>query len=101
MMASSISTLRAPFNALDGIAGRVVTPGDPAYDTTRAVFYGDVDKHPAPVVRGATAADVRRSVDLARTHGSELAIRSGGHSIAGHSSTEGGLVIDLREMASI
>jgi FAD/FMN-containing dehydrogenase len=100
-MASPINTLPSALQTLESVAGRVITPDDLAYDTTRAVFYGDVDKHPAAIVRVADVDDVRRAIAGARTGGYELAVRSGGHSVAGHSSTEGGIVIDLRDMAKI
>ena len=87
--------------SLAGIAGKVITPGDPAYDKARAVFYGGIDKHPSAIVRVTSADDVRRVIATARREGRELAVRSGGHSVAGHSTTEGGLVIDLRDMARI
>jgi FAD/FMN-containing dehydrogenase len=100
-MSLPINTLSTSIQTLENIAGRVVTPDDPAYDKARAVFYGDVDKHPAVIVRVANLDDVRRAVAAARAGGYELAVRSGGHSVAGHSSTEGGLVIDLRDMSRI
>jgi FAD/FMN-containing dehydrogenase len=100
-MSSSINTLPSSLQALETIAGRVVTPDDSAYDQTRAVFHGNVDKHPAAIVRVANADDVRHVIAVAVTGGYELAVRSGGHSLAGHSSTEGGIVIDLRDMARI
>jgi FAD/FMN-containing dehydrogenase len=84
-----------------GIKGRVIVPTDPAYDDARAVFYGGIDKRPAAIVRAATVADVQRIVSIARDDGLELAVRSGGHSIVGHSTTDGGIVLDLRAMAGI
>ena len=87
--AISISQDRADLN------GRVIAPDDAGYDEARTVFYGGIDRRPAAIVRAADAADVARVVALARETGLELAIRSGGHSIAGHSATEGGIVLDL------
>ena len=86
---------------LSGLDGRVITPGSATYEQSRAVFYGGIDKHPSAIVRVADADDVRRVVTAAREEGLELAVRSGGHSPVGHSSTEGGLVIDLRDMHRI
>jgi FAD/FMN-containing dehydrogenase len=94
-------TLRPSIQDLEQVDGQLITADDPTYDATRAVFYGDVDKHPAAIVRVANVDDVRRAIAAARRGGLELAVRSGGHSIAGHSSTEGGIVIDLRDMARI
>ena len=87
--------------AFPDIDGSIITTDDPAYDATRAVFYGGIDKRPTAIVRVATVEDVRRAVALARDGGFELAVRSGGHSIAGHSTTDGGIVIDMRGMAKI
>jgi hypothetical protein len=83
------------------VAGRVITPQEEGYDDARAVMYDFADSHPAAVVKVATAADVAAVVDIARESGLELAVRSGGHSGAGHSTTDGGLVIDLRDMHEI
>jgi len=79
----------------------VITPGDPNYDKARAVFYGGIDKRPAAIARVASVDDVRRAIATARAGGFELAVRSGGHSVVGHSTTDGGIVIDLRDMAKI
>ena len=88
-------------NTLDGVTGRVIVPDDPAYDQARTVFYGGIDKRPAAIVRVANVGDVQRVIDVARVCGYELAVRSGGHSIVGHSTTDGGIVIDLRSMSKI
>jgi hypothetical protein len=100
-MPSSAETARQSLDALAEVKGRVITPEDPSYDASRSVFYGGIDKHPTAIVRVADVDDIRRVIALARDEGYELAIRSGGHSIVGHSSTEGGLVIDMRAMSSI
>jgi FAD/FMN-containing dehydrogenase len=100
-MTSSTQPTRPHFNSLTEITGRVITADDPTYDQTRSVFYGGIDKRPSAIVRVANADDVRRVIELARDGGYELAVRSGGHSVAGHSTTDGGLVIDLREMSKI
>ena len=100
-MSTPIDTLPAPLQTLDDIGGRVVLPGDPTYEATRALFYGGVDHRPAAIVRVADVNDVQRTIAAARRGGYELAVRSGGHSIAGHSSTDDGIVIDLRDMAKI
>jgi FAD/FMN-containing dehydrogenase len=82
--AISIPKLRAALNS------RVITPDDPGYDKVRSVFYGGIDRRPALIVRVADATDVSRVVELARESGMELAVRSGGHSGAGHGTTDGG-----------
>lgn len=91
----SIPQLRATFN------GRVIAPDDAGYDEARTVFSGEFDRRPAFIVRVADATDVSRVVSLARETGLPLAIRSGGHSGAGHSATDGGIVLDLRDMKAL
>jgi FAD/FMN-containing dehydrogenase len=83
------------------IAGRVIMPGDPDYDDARQVFLGDVDRRPAAIIRVADTSDVARVIAFAREHDVELAVRCGGHSNAGHSTTEGGLVLDVRDLRTI
>src|SRR6185503_176088 len=90
--ALSIPKLRA------ALKGRVIGPDDAGYDEARTVFIGGVDRRPAIIVRVADAADVSHVVSLARETGMELAVRSGGHSGAGHSVSEGGIVLDLSGM---
>ena len=94
-MGISIPELRAAFK------GQVIVPDDAGYDAARSIFYGGIDRHPAVIIRVADAADVSRVVSLARESGLELAVRSGGHSPAGHSVTEGGIVLDLSDMRAL
>src|SRR5215510_13362056 len=91
----SISELRERFN------GRIIAPGDSEYDKARTVFYGGVDRHPAVIIRVANAKEVAQVISLARENELELAVRSGGHSNAGHSVTEGGIVLDLSGMKDL
>lgn len=91
----SVSELRALFN------GKVIAPDDPRYEEARTPFYGGMDKHPAAIVRAADAGDVSRLVSLAREHGFELAVRSGGHSNAGYCTSDGGIVLDLSAMKKL
>lgn len=86
---------------LKAVTGRVITPDDAGYDQSRAVFYGDIDKRPAAIVRVSGVDDIRRAIATARDYDYELAVRSGGHSAVGHSTTEGGLVIDLRDLSKV
>jgi FAD/FMN-containing dehydrogenase len=83
------------------IGGRIITPDDADYDEARRVFLGDVDGHPAAIVRVADANDVARVVTLARDNDIDLAVRSGGHSNAGQSTTDGGIVIDVRDLNAL
>ena len=85
----------------DQLSGRLLTPGDPDYEAARIVFAGDIDRHPALIVRVAGSDDISSAIAFAREQGLELALRSGGHSAAGHSTTDGGLVIDLRDMKQL
>jgi FAD/FMN-containing dehydrogenase len=81
--------------------GRVMSPDDDGYDDARALFYGGLDRRPAVIVRVADETDVARVIGYARRHELELAVRGGGHSNAGHSTTEGGIVLDLKDMKAI
>jgi len=97
-MATTTPTIDALSDSLDG---RVIRPDDGDYDDARAVFYGGIDKRPAAIARVASDQDIRRVVDAARESGVELAVRCGGHSLTGASSSEGGIVLDLRDMKTI
>jgi FAD/FMN-containing dehydrogenase len=91
----SIPDLRATIN------GQVIGPDDPEYDKARTVVAGGIDRHPAVIVRVANVEDVAAVIRLARETGLELAVRSGGHSGAGHSVTEGGIVLDVSDMKAL
>jgi FAD/FMN-containing dehydrogenase len=97
MRATSTST--AELGA--GLDGRIIVPGDTGYDEGRAMFYGGHDLRPAVIVRAASEDDVVRTIAFAQDSGLELAVRSGGHSGAGHSSTDGGIQLDLADMRSL
>src|SRR5258708_21531023 len=83
------------------VTSRVITPAEADYDQARTVFYGGIDRRPLAIVRVANANDVASVVSLARETGIELAVRSGGHSIPGHSVSERGIVLDLSEMKAL
>ena len=83
------------------LRGVLCLPGEPGYDQARTVWNGMIDRRPAAIVRAAGAADVVRAVKLARQHRLLLAIRGGGHNIAGNAVCEGGLMIDLSPMKSV
>ncbi|HSC49831.1 MAG TPA: FAD-binding oxidoreductase [Gaiellaceae bacterium] len=91
----SIAELRAE------LAGPVLGPGDPGYDAARRVFLPAVDRRPAAIVRPADAGEVAHVVSLAREAGLELAVRGGGHSQAGHGTSEGGIVLDLAGLTAL
>ena len=83
------------------VRGQLIRPEDDGYDAARTVFYGGFDRRPALIVRVKDATDVSNVIALARESGLELAVRSGGHSVAGHSTTDGGIVLDLSEMKNL
>jgi FAD/FMN-containing dehydrogenase len=85
----------------EGLRGELVRPTDPSYDEARSIWNAAHDKRPALIVRCLGVADVVRSVEFARSEGLTLAVRGGGHSIPGFSTTDGGLVIDLSPMNSV
>ena len=83
------------------LRGRLIEAGHPEYEEVRTVFLGGIDRRPAAIARVADAADVARVITFARESGIELAVRSGGHSGGGHGTTDGGVVLDLREMKGL
>lgn len=80
--------------------GQLITPSDADYEAARRVFAVHADRRPAVVVRPTDAAQVARAVMLARESGLPIAVRSGGHSLAGHGVSDGA-VIDLSAMGSV
>ena len=83
------------------VRGQLIRPEDDGYDEARTVFYGGFDRRPALIVRVKDATDISHVIALARESGLELAIKSGGHSVAGHSTIDGGIVLDLVEMKDL
>ena len=83
------------------LTGSIVLPDDPAYDAAREIHNSRFDRHPAFVVRVANAEDVAAAVRFAGAHGLELAVRSGGHSLKGDSTSDGGIVVDLSPMKGL
>jgi FAD/FMN-containing dehydrogenase len=93
---------REAVQALRGtLRGEACFPGDPGYDAARTIWNAMIDRRPAAVIRAAGAADVRRAVRLASEHGLLLAVRGGGHNIAGNAVCDGGLLLDLTPMRSV
>lgn len=74
---------------------------DPRYDEARAVYNGMIDRRPAVIAECATAQDVAHALELAGREGYAVAVRAGGHSVAGMSVIDGGLIIDVRPMKAI
>ena len=83
------------------LEGRIIRPGDADYDEARAVWNGMIDKYPALIARCANASDVIAAVNFARTNNLVVAVRGGGHNVAGSAVCDDGLVIDLSLMKGI
>jgi FAD/FMN-containing dehydrogenase len=83
------------------LVGRVVAPGDAEYETARRVWNGMIDKRPAAIARCADADDVATAVRFAADRGLPLAVRGGGHNVAGTAVVDDGLVIDLSAMRAV
>jgi FAD/FMN-containing dehydrogenase len=83
------------------LRGSLCLPGEPGYEQARTIWNAMIDRRPAIVVRAAGVNDVMRAVEFARKHGLQLAVRGGGHNIAGNAVCEGGLMLDLTLMKSV
>ncbi|MDQ2661214.1 MAG: FAD-binding oxidoreductase [Actinomycetota bacterium] len=83
------------------VTGRVLEPGDDAYDAARTVWNAMVDRRPRYVVQCTDAADVAASVRFANEKGLDIGVRCGGHGIVGHAIADDGIVIDLRPMGAV
>jgi FAD/FMN-containing dehydrogenase len=83
------------------LRGHLLRAGEDGYDDARNIWNGMIDRHPALIVRCAGVADVIHCVDFARAHHLLVAVRGGGHNVAGHAVCDGGLMIDLSGMKSV
>ena len=83
------------------IAGSVLSPSDPEYENARRIHNGLIDRRPALVARCHGTADVQAAVRFARERGLEIAVRGGGHNVAGNAVCDGGLMIDLSAMRGV
>ncbi len=83
------------------VRGKIVRPGDEDYEVARKVWNGMIDRHPSLVLYCAGVEDVRRAVDFAGANNLLVAVRGGGHNVAGNAVCDGGLVIDLSRMKGI
>jgi len=86
---------------LRGLRGTLCTPADRDYDQARSIWNAMIDRRPAAIVRAASVDDVVMTVNFARENRLDLAVRGGGHNIAGHAVSEGGITLDLSSMKSI
>jgi FAD/FMN-containing dehydrogenase len=91
----SIETLLAE------LRGRLLLPGEPGYDSARTSWNAMIDRRPALIVRAAGVADVIAAVRFAAAHDLLLAVRGGGHNVAGNAVCEGGLMLDLSAMRGV
>jgi FAD/FMN-containing dehydrogenase len=83
------------------LRGELLLPNDHGYDTARRGYNRLHDRRPAVIVRPADGGDVARALEFATSAGLEVAVRSGGHSLAGYGTTEGGVLFDLPAMHAI
>jgi FAD/FMN-containing dehydrogenase len=86
---------------INGFRGQLITADHAEYDTARAVWNGAVDRRPRLIARCSGTADVAAAVRFARDHDLEIAIRGGGHNVAGTASCDDGIVIDLSAMRAV
>ena len=86
---------------IGNMRGPVVRPMDADYDTVRSLYNGMIDKCPMMIARCTDVADVVAAVNFARQNDLRVAIRGGGHNVAGRALTDGGVMIDLAEMKGI
>jgi FAD/FMN-containing dehydrogenase len=83
------------------MTGPVLDPRDPEYEEARKVWNGTIDRHPALIARCQTDDDVIAAIKLAKQHDLLVAVRGGGHNVAGYAVCDGGLVIDLSPMRDV
>jgi len=105
ILTQSGGTAKIPGEALEGLAavlrGSLCTAGDAGYEEARTIWNAMIDRKPGLVVRCQGASDVIQAVKLAKEHNAALAVRSGGHNIAGNAVCDDGLLIDLSQMKSV
>jgi FAD/FMN-containing dehydrogenase len=94
-------TLMDALSGMDRISGKVIGPNDDGYDAARQTFNATIDRRPAAIVQCRSTPDVVAAVRAARNSGFAIAVRGGGHGVAGHAVADGALVVDLREMRRV
>ncbi len=102
LSSTKINTADFPVEKLrSAFDGRLIAPADAGYDEARRLNYGGMEHRPALIIRAKNAGDIQRAETLARDSGSELSIRSGGHSLSGHGVSDGGVMLDLSQMKAM
>ena len=97
-----MSTITPDVRALgEDFRGELIHPGEPSYDDLRAVWNGSIDRRPGLIARCTGVADIRSALAYARRTGGPVAVRGGGHSFPGHSTCDGGIVLDLSPLKGI
>jgi FAD/FMN-containing dehydrogenase len=100
-----MSTITWDTHALDELTadfrGALVHPGEPSYDDLRKVWNGSIDRRPGLIARCTGVADIRSALTFARRTGLPVAVRGGGHSFPGHSTCDGGIVLDMAPLKGI
>jgi FAD/FMN-containing dehydrogenase len=86
---------------IDGFQGQLITADHTEYDTARAIWNGAIDRHPRLIARCSRTADVATALRFARDHDLEIAVRGGGHNVAGTAVCDDGIVIDLSAMRAV
>jgi FAD/FMN-containing dehydrogenase len=81
-----------------GFRGQALLPGDPGYDSARRIWNASIDKHPGLIAQCSDAADIVRAVNFSRANNLLVAVKSGGHNVAGRALCDDGIVIDLSAM---
>jgi FAD/FMN-containing dehydrogenase len=82
-------------------AGKLILPGHPDYELARRVFNGAIDKRPGAIAQCASVSDIKRALEFAINQSISFTVRGGGHSAAGFSTIDGGLLIDLSQLRSV
>lgn len=94
-LAAALDTVRTE------LAGRLIMPGEAAYDDARRVWNGMIDRKPAAIVRAQSVSDIAPTIRFTRDHGLRLAIRGGGHNVAGNGTVDDGVVLDLGSLNTV
>jgi FAD/FMN-containing dehydrogenase len=99
------NAMKTPLNRIDElrsrVTGSVLQPADPGYEGARQIWNAMIDRRPAVIVRCAHGGDIPPTIDWARSHGLDIAVRGGGHNIAGSALCDGGVMIDLSPMKAV